>query len=89
MFHCGFALLVLKTVVSIFLVVKKWVEGATSVTSLPVRNHSSILSAHERDPILVVTILKIVVSSVLIVDLAVKNSSQLKKLFNHVLPPPS
>ena len=89
MFHCGLALLVLKTVVSFFLVVKKWVEGATSVTSLPDRDHSSILSAHERDLILVVTILKIVVTSVLIVNLVVKNISQLKKLFNHVLPLPS
>ena len=61
-------------------------KGATSVTSLPRRDHSSILHAHGRDPILVDTILKIVVTSVLIVDLVVKNSSQLKKLFNHVLP---
>ena len=59
------------------------------MTFLSRHDHSSILSTHVRDPILIVTILKIVVTSVLIVDLVVKNISQLKILFNHVLPPPS
>ena len=45
------------------------------MTYLLGRDHNSILSAHGRDLILVVTILKIVVTSVLIVDLVVKNSS--------------